>query len=59
LTASVVSESTNYLTGARIVMTGKGKRDIKTRTQIPKTKIYLEQVDSEKFEEDAGKRLNL
>lgn len=57
MTATVVSESTNYLTGARVVT--RGKRNIKTRSQIPKTKIYLEQIDYEKFEEDVGNRLNL
>jgi hypothetical protein len=56
---TVTSESTNYLTGTRIVMKGKGKRDVTTRTQIPKKKIYLDDVDYEGFEEEAGRRLNL
>ena len=59
LTASVVSESTNYLTGVRTTFRGKGKRDVKTRTVIPKKKISIEDVDYEKFEEGASKRLGL
>jgi hypothetical protein len=59
LTASVISESTNYLTGVRVTTRGKGNRDVKTRTVIPKKKISIEDVDYEKFEEDAGKRLGL
>jgi hypothetical protein len=58
-TGTVNSESTNYLTGARIVMKGKGKRDATTRSQIPKKKVFLEDVDYEKFEEEAGQRLGL
>lgn len=59
LTASVVSESSNYLTGVRLTTRGKGNRDVKTRTVIPKKKISIEDVDYEKFEERAGKRLGL
>ena len=59
LTANVVSESTNYFTGVRITFRGKGKRDVKTRTVIPKKKISIEDVDYEKFEESATKRLGL
>ena len=58
-TASVVSESTNYLTGVRIVTRGKGNRDIKSRSTIPVKKTSIEQVDSEKFEAAAAKRLGL
>lgn len=58
-TAGVVSESTNYSTGVRIVSRSKGNKDVKSRTQIPKTKIYLEQVNSEKYEAAAAKRLGL
>lgn len=57
LTASVLSESTNYLTGVRITTRGKGNRDVKTRTIIPKQKTSIEDVDLEKFEEEASKRL--
>ena len=57
-TAGTVSESTNYLTGARITSRGKGNRDTKTRSTIAIKKISLDSVDYEKFEEDADKRLN-
>ncbi len=50
-TAKVVSESTNYLTGVR-------KTNNRTAT-IAKTKIFLDDVDYEKFEEAAVKRLGL
>jgi hypothetical protein len=59
LTAQVVSESTNYVTGVRIVTRSKGNRDIKSSSKIPLQKISIEQVDSEKFEEAAVKRLGL
>jgi hypothetical protein len=58
LTANVVSESTNYLTGVRIVTRDKGKNR-SSRTTIPKKKIYIEQVDSEAFESEASERLKL
>jgi hypothetical protein len=57
LTANVLSESTNYSTGVRITTRGKGNRDLKTRTVIPKKKISIEDVDYEKFEADADRRL--
>jgi hypothetical protein len=50
-TAKVVSESTNYLTGVR-------KTNNRTAA-ITKTKIFLDDVDYEKFEEAAVKRLGL
>ena len=53
LTAEVVTESTNYLTGMRITFRGKGKTDRTSK------KIYIEQVDSEAFEEEASKRLGM
>ena len=59
VTGGVVSESTNYLTGTRVVSRSKGKRDVNTRTVIPRKPIYIEQVDSDKFEEDAVVRLKL
>lgn len=59
LTAQVVSESTNYVTGVRIVTRSKGNRDIKTTSKIALKKTSIEQVDSEKFEEAAAKRLGL
>jgi hypothetical protein len=59
LTANVISESTNYSTGVRITTRGKGNRDIKKRTIIPKKKIALDDTDSDKMEGDALKRLGL
>ena len=50
-TAKVKSDSTNYLTGVR-------KTNKRTST-VPKTKIFLDDVDYGKFEEDAEKRLGL
>lgn len=50
-TAKVTSESTNYLTGVR-------KTNNRTST-IPKTRIFLDDVDYEKFEEAAVTRLGL
>ena len=57
LTTDVMTESTNYLTGVRETFRGKGKRDLKSKRVVPKQKIYLEQVDNEKFEEEVSKRL--
>ncbi len=51
LTAKVSSESTNYLTGVR-------KTNNRTSTVI-KSKIFLDDVDYEQFEEAAVKRLGL
>jgi hypothetical protein len=59
LTATVVSESTNYLTGSRVSTRGKGRRDITTKTTVAKKKIFLEDVTSEQLEEAAMKRLGL
>ncbi len=59
LTANVVSESTNYVTGVRITTRGKGNRDTKTRTTVPRKKTVLDDVDYEKMEEAAVKRLGL
>jgi len=59
LTANVISESTNYSTGVRITTRGKGNRDIKKRTIVPKKKIALDDIDADKMEGDALKRLGL
>jgi hypothetical protein len=59
LTAAVVSESNNYVTGVREVTRSKGDKDLTSRTRIPKTKTYLEQVNSQDFEVAAVKRLHL
>jgi hypothetical protein len=58
-TASVVTESINYLTGVRVVTRGKGDKDVKTRTTIPKRKIYLEDASADDLESAAYKRLKL
>jgi len=58
-TAQVVTESTNYLTGVRKVSRDKGNRTVHSTTQIPRKKIFIDQVDSEKFEDAAAKRLHL
>jgi hypothetical protein len=50
-TAKVVAESTNYLTGVR-------KTNGRAST-VSKAKIFMDDVDYEKFEEDAGKRLGI
>ncbi len=55
LTGKDVAESTNYLTGVRKVTRGKAS----TSSTTPRKKIFIEDVDYEKFEEDAEKRLNL
>jgi len=48
-TAKTASESTNYLTGVR-------KTNGRT-SSVSKAKIFMDDVDYEKFEEDTGKRL--
>jgi hypothetical protein len=58
-TAQVVSESINYLTGAREETRSKGEKDIKTRTTIPRRKIYLDDISAEDMETAAYKRLKL
>jgi hypothetical protein len=59
-TGDAASESTNYVTGARITIqsAGKGKKDSVTRSQVSKTKTYIDQVDYEKFEEEASSRVD-
>jgi hypothetical protein len=52
------TESTNYLTGLRIAK-HLGRKETTARTQIPKAKTYIEDVDSDQFDEDAAKRLHL
>ncbi len=55
---NTVTESTNYLTGLRIVKRTRA-RETNSRTQIAKSKIYIDDVDFEKFGEDTTKRLHL
>jgi hypothetical protein len=58
-TGQVDSESTNYITGARITTHGKGKRDTTSKSQVKVTKVYLDDADSGKLTEEAEKRLGL
>jgi len=52
-------ESTNYLTGKRITTIGKGKRDTKKTTNIAKKRYSIGEIDYEKFEDEANKRLGI
>ena len=54
-----VSESTNYLTGVRIVTRGRGKKDSTSKTQVGRKRIFIGDLDSDKFEEEAAQRLHL
>lgn len=56
---SSAAESTNYLTGTRITTTGKGKRTRTKTTKVAKTRLSIEEVDKDKFDEEANKRLGL
>jgi hypothetical protein len=58
-TAQVTSESINYLTGAREEMRSKGEKDVKTRSVIPKRRIYLDDISADEMESAAYKRLKL
>ena len=58
-TAQVTSESINYLTGAREETRSKGEADVKTRSVIPKRKIYLDDISADEMESAAYKRLKL
>ncbi|CAN5565110.1 hypothetical protein BH10ACI3_BH10ACI3_13780 [soil metagenome] len=53
------NESTNYLTGKRVTIVGKGKRDVTKKTVVAKKRFSIGEVDGDKFEEDATKRLGL
>ena len=53
------SESTNYVTGKRITSTGKGKRDTKKTSIVKKDRKSIEEIDYEKFEDAAAKRLGI
>lgn len=55
----VSSESTNYLTGKRITTTGKGKKTTTKTTTVQKMRYSLEEVDADKFDEEATNRLGL
>jgi hypothetical protein len=58
-TAQVTSESINYLTGAREETRSKGEKDVKTRSVIPRRRIYLDDISAEEMEMAAYKRLKL
>jgi len=59
LTATVVSESNNYMTNSRVITRSKGGRDVKTKSGLSRHKFYLEDVSAEEFEAAAYKRLGL
>ncbi|HEY0006977.1 MAG TPA: hypothetical protein VGB17_19510 [Pyrinomonadaceae bacterium] len=51
-TAEVIAESTNYLTGLKVVKSYRAKgRDLISRKRVSREKISIEQVDHESFEE--------
>jgi hypothetical protein len=54
-----VSESTNYLTGARITTRRSGAKAVTSKKNVATKKIYIEQVDSDEFEAAAAERLHL
>lgn len=56
---SVTSESTNYLTGKRIMTTGKGRRTTTKNSTVAKDRHSIESVDTEQWESDATTRLGL
>jgi hypothetical protein len=58
-TAQTVTESTNFLTGLRIVKRSKNRVGQPTMTRFAKNKIYIDDVDTEKFEAEVTKRLHL
>jgi len=53
------SESTNYITGKRVTTTSKGKKNSNKVTQVSKMRNSIEEVETDKFEGDATKRLGL
>ncbi len=54
------TESTNYLTGKRITTRTKaGKKGVSRTTTVAKDRMSIEEVDKDKFDEDANKRLGL
>lgn len=55
----VSTESTNYLTVKRITTTGKGKKTTSKTTVVQKMRYSIEEVDADKFDEEATKRLGL
>ena len=58
-TGEIWSESTNYLTGKRITTTGKSKRTTTKTTVVKKMRYSMEEVDADKFDEEATNRLGL
>jgi hypothetical protein len=59
LTGGTISESTNYLTGVRVVSRGKGNRVIPSRKTVPKEKVFIEEADNEQLEGKAVERLGM
>ncbi len=57
---NITSESTNYLTGKRITSVSKvGRKAVSTTTNVAKDRMSIEEVDRDKFDEDANVRLGL
>jgi len=54
-----VSESTNYVTGSRVTLVGKGKRGSTKRDTIRPPKIFLDEIDGDAVEYEAVERLGL
>jgi hypothetical protein len=57
LSSEDISESTNYLSGVRITRHRDGKRSTVSKKNVSKKRIYIEQVDNEKYEEAAAERV--
>lgn len=53
------SESTNYLTGARVTTTSKSNKTATKKTQVAKNRYSIEEVDASKFEAETVTRLGL
>ncbi|MCE5336046.1 MAG: hypothetical protein LLG06_15805 [Desulfobacteraceae bacterium] len=56
---SEISESTNYLTGVRIVTQTKGKKKTSRQKSVPTEKIDIEQIDYDQFAASTVERLGL
>lgn len=57
LDGSSVTESTNYVTGTRITTFIKRRKPATKKTQIAKTKMYIDDVDYEELEGQASERV--
>jgi hypothetical protein len=55
----MTSESTNYITGKRVTIKGRGKRDTTKTTHVQKMRYSIAEIDGEDFEGKATHRLGL